>query len=88
MKDFVAALPWRLAALAALLVLILCWTARIDLWVALERACLAFIVFWLLGAFGRTLYGKAAAVAPNAPQAPSRLPTPPDAGEEGPQKPN
>ena len=61
MDDFVERLPWRIAALAGLLVGGVSWWRGADLWVSLARVGVAFAVFWLLG------WGLRAVMRPAAP---------------------
>lgn len=55
MNDFLSALPWRLAALAALIVGGLSVFNEVDTWVGLERCGIAFAAFWALGSFAKGL---------------------------------
>ena len=55
MNDFLSALPWRLAALAALIVGGLSAINGVDAWVGLERCGLAFAAFLALGNLAKGL---------------------------------
>jgi hypothetical protein len=70
MNDFLSALPWRLAALAALIVGGLSVVNGVDTWVGLERCGFAFLVFWALGSFAKGLLRAA------EPRRPARVARP------------
>ena len=55
MSDFVSSLPWRLAALAALVVGGLSAANGIDAWIDLERAGFGFAAFWVIGSIARSV---------------------------------
>ncbi len=56
MNDFLQALPWRLAALAGLVIGIVSFIgAQVDFWMGVERVAVAFALFFVLGCVARTL---------------------------------
>lgn len=55
MNHFVERLPWRIAALAGLLVGGVSWAGGADLWICLIRAAAAFVVFAFLGVILRNI---------------------------------
>ena len=83
MNDFLAAIPWRLASLAALIVGIVSFAvAAADVWTALEHVGAAFVVFFLIGTIARAMLsagGRRTDPAP-APHTPPR-PMPGPRGE-------
>jgi hypothetical protein len=56
MNGFFFGLPWNLSALGALVVLVTGIISGVDLWIALERGAVAFIVFWIVGLIGRQAF--------------------------------
>ncbi len=74
MKDVVNALPWRLAAVAALAVMGLGWMTHVDLWIVLARAGGVFALFWVLGAVGCALCVRSG-VPPPAPPGTGDVPS-------------
>jgi hypothetical protein len=60
MNGFFESLPWKLSALGALIILAAGFSVELDPWVALQRAGLGFIGFWILGSVGRKLFGTTA----------------------------
>ena len=56
MNDFLQALPWRLAALAGLVIGIVSFIgAQVDFWFGVGRVAAAFALFFVIGSVARTL---------------------------------
>jgi hypothetical protein len=60
MNGLYGGLPWKLSALGALVVLTAGMIAGLDPWVAIERAGIAFVGFWVVGSIGRLALGSSA----------------------------
>jgi hypothetical protein len=60
MNGLINGLPWNLSALGALVVLTAGIITELDPWIAMERAGIAFIGFWLVGLLGRQAFGSSA----------------------------
>jgi hypothetical protein len=54
MKVFFETLPWKLASVGALIVLVIGFIVQVDLWMSLQRTGLAFAGFWIIGLIGRS----------------------------------
>lgn len=76
-SDFVERLPWRVAALAGLLVGAMSLLGGTDLWATLLRVGAAFAIFGLLGWGLRSLLQS----VPSNPAPPSNPPGPDSAGQ-------
>lgn len=55
MNDFLSAMPWRLASLAALVVAGLSIVNGADTWVVIERCGIAFGAFFCLASIAKAL---------------------------------
>jgi len=62
MNEFLNALPWRLASIAALAVgIVTLATGAADAWTGIERVGIAFFVFFVIGSFAKSLLAVGAA---------------------------